>query len=85
MIITKEDLYNRFTCHDLTDEAQARCAAVRGECLSLAAFLADRLPDSREARTAVTKLEEAMFWALASIARDPHAQRSIMSLDTMRG
>jgi hypothetical protein len=44
--------------------------AVRHECKVLANILDDLLPPSREKSLALTKLEETMMWANASIARN---------------
>lgn len=44
---------------------------VRADCLSLAETLNESLPDSREKALAITKIEEAMFWANAALARQP--------------
>ena len=41
------------------------------EARTLAHHFNDVLPDGREKAVALTKIEEAMFWANASIARQP--------------
>lgn len=43
---------------------------VRNECRHLASTLDGLLPNSREKSLAMTKLEEVMMWANASIARN---------------
>ncbi|MCM3488794.1 hypothetical protein M3689_05670 [Alkalihalophilus marmarensis] len=43
---------------------------VRNECRHLANTLDEMLPNSREKSLAITKLEEVMMWANASIARN---------------
>ncbi len=43
--------------------------AVRKELRSMATELTDLCPESPELNMALTKLEEAMFWANAAIAR----------------
>lgn len=63
-------LHHRFAYHP-PDEAKAQQhAAIRGGCANLADFLDEQLKDGREKSVALTKLEECMYWANASIARD---------------
>lgn len=63
------DICNRFQYHK-PDEARAeRHEVVRDSFGELAEFLNEILPEGREKSTVVTKLEEAMFWANAAIAR----------------
>lgn len=65
-----EDMLNRFSFHpadrDVTKQAHE---FIRNECLKLATVLGN-LPESRERSIALTKLEEVMFWANATIARN---------------
>ena len=64
------DLDNRFTYHPPRDALDVeRYQEVRGRAKELAFFFNTACPDSRELSTAITKLEEAVFWANASIAR----------------
>lgn len=44
---------------------------VRNNCETVAIAFDAELPDNREKAIAIEKLEEAMFWANASIARGP--------------
>lgn len=67
-----EELKHRFDYHPAhTQERQEAHQTVRANCWSLANSFLYNLPDGREKSIALTKLEEAMFWANAAIARDP--------------
>jgi hypothetical protein len=65
-----DDLMNRFTYHPSTQVQSDSYPLVRGSCLSLARLFNTMCPDSRELATAITRLEEAAFWANAAIARN---------------
>lgn len=68
--MSPEDIENRFAFHAATTtEKRDEHTSVRQTCRRLADFLNETLPDGREKSTAVTKLEEVMFWANAAIAR----------------
>ena len=64
------DLENRFQFHPANSEA-ARDAhqGVREACHSCASVLVQNTPKGREQSLAITKIEEAMFWANAAVAR----------------
>ena len=63
------DIDNRFTYH-VPKPGQAEVyAGVRARAKGLVEFLADSCPASRELSLAVTHIEDAVFWANASIAR----------------
>ncbi len=65
-----EDLRNRFDYHTPSTEGiKLLHEAIRNNLLDLAAQLNRALPDCREKSLAITKLEEAMFWANAAVAR----------------
>jgi hypothetical protein len=64
------DIENRFAFHAATDqEKRDDHTSVRAHCRELADFLNELLPEGREKSTAITKLEEVMFWGNASLAR----------------
>lgn len=63
-------LENNFSYHEPKGDQQVRYAAIREECLQLASCISLLCPNSRERALALTKLEEVMFWANASIARN---------------
>ena len=64
------DLINRFTFHPASAEQGARYDIIRKGGLSFAEDIKALAPDSRELSLAVTKIEEAVFWANAAIARN---------------
>ena len=70
MTIEEKDLLNRFTYHAPTEKNARYHESIRNFGLDLARILNDILPDSREKSLAITKLEEAIMWANASIARN---------------
>lgn len=63
-------LANTFTYHAPKDDQPQRYIEIREEALTLAELIAGSCPESREKSLALTKLEEACFWANASIARN---------------
>ena len=71
MPTTDEELKNRFMYHDPKGDQNERYDAIRAECIATARTICDKCPDSRERSVSLTKLDEVMFWANASIARKP--------------
>lgn len=64
------ELENRFTYH-APDPAKARAhETVRNTVRNLAVYLDSLLTDGREKSLVMTHLEEATFWANASLARN---------------
>jgi hypothetical protein len=64
------DLENRFTYHAPKGTQTARYEEIRMLALNYATRLDELCPSSREKSLALTKLEEAVMWANASIARN---------------
>ena len=65
-----EDLKYRFTYHPPKGDQQQRYGSIRDHALDLADLIDDLCPGSREKSLAITKLEEAVMWANAAIARN---------------
>ena len=64
------DLNNRFAFHAATDDEKRNAhTSVRSNCLTLANFLNNTLPEGREKSLAITHLEEVMMWGNAALAR----------------
>lgn len=61
---------NDFKFHPATDKTGPEHASVRAKLFEVAEFLCELVPDGRELSLALTKLEEAMMWANAGIARN---------------
>lgn len=64
------DIDNNFTYHAPNGDQQMRYQSIREIAKGLAMFIDDHCPDSREKSLAMTKLEEAVMWANAAIARN---------------
>ena len=64
------DVDNIFTYHKPTEEQQVRYQAIRSNAKQTAELLLALCPESRERAVALTKLEEAIMWANASVARN---------------
>jgi hypothetical protein len=64
-----EDITRRFTYHAPKEGQQEKYNSLRSQALTLAASIMEKTPSSREQSLAITKLEEAVMWANAAIAR----------------
>jgi signal recognition particle subunit SEC65 len=68
-----KELKRRYTYHAPNESTRELHDAVRNMEYAFAVEMDSRLPgDSREKALVLTKLEEAMFWAHAHIARNVH-------------
>lgn len=64
------ELARRFDFHPATDEEKRNAhASIRQAHGRLAEQIDRALPDGREKATALTNLEQSMFWANAGLAR----------------
>jgi hypothetical protein len=65
-----EDIEKRFTYHAPKEGQPQKYKEIRGIAKDFACMIANYCPDSREKSLAMTKLEEAVMWANAAIARN---------------
>lgn len=63
------DIENRFTYHPPKENQAERYAFLRAKAKTLAEEINKECPESREKSLSITYLEQAVFWANASIAR----------------
>ncbi|MBM4469945.1 hypothetical protein GS982_20370 [Rhodococcus hoagii] len=63
------DLARRFDYHRPGPEQVQAHEAIREAFRLVADYVDARVPEGREKATAMTKIEEAMFWSNAGIAR----------------
>lgn len=68
-MLGETELRNRFTYHPPEPSQIAVYQSVRNAGLELARHIDESAPDSREKSLAITKIEEAVMWANAAIAR----------------
>lgn len=66
----REDLKVRFSYHAPKDDQVPRYIGLRGMGAQFATRILEETPPSREQSLALTKIEEAVFWANAAIARN---------------
>lgn len=60
---------NNFMYHSPKEGQQEKYEAIRSKAKELAYLIDDMRPGSREKSLAMTKLEESVMWANASVAR----------------
>jgi hypothetical protein len=68
--LSTSDLENRFTYHAPTGDQPSKYSYLRSAGLEFASDIDDMCPDSREKSLALTRVEEAVMWANAAIARN---------------
>jgi hypothetical protein len=68
--VSPEELALRFTYHPPKENQPARYTGIRNRARELADLIVQYTPASREQSLALTKLEEAVMWANAAIARN---------------
>ena len=67
--IEDEEIETRFRYHTPKDDQPSRYSALRERARDMAYDILRFCPESREKALAFTKLEEAVMWANAAIAR----------------
>jgi len=67
--IDKEELDTRFTYHPPDGRQPTDYEYIRALAFDFAELIVSITPESREQSLAITKLEEAVMWANAGIAR----------------
>lgn len=68
--MVNEQIEKNFSYHPPKEGQPERYEAIRGHAKAVAIAIDIYCPNSREKSLALTKLEEAVFWANASIARN---------------
>ena len=63
------DIDRNMVNHTPDAETQKQMEAVRADVRITTATVLDLIPDSRERSLALTKLEEALMWSMAALAR----------------
>ena len=61
---------NNFMYHAPKEGQNEKYVAIRGRAKELAYLIDEMCPNSREKSLAMTKLEESVMWANASVARN---------------
>jgi len=64
-----KDLHRNFTSHILDRKQTDKIQAIYAKALAFGDLIITIVPEGREQSVALTKLEEAMFWANAGISR----------------
>lgn len=65
-----QQIENNFKYHSPKEGQPEKYVSIRENAKTLAYLIDKKCPDSREKSLAITKLEEAVFWANASISRN---------------
>ena len=71
-----EQIENNFSYHPPTPRQAQNYIIIRNNAKTLAYKINDFCPEGREKALAMTKLEEAVMWANAAIARDNKTESS---------
>ncbi|MDY7044423.1 hypothetical protein RVS70_09420 [Virgibacillus sp. M23] len=66
----RQSIENNFTYHKPKEGQPEKYTAIREKAKELAYLMDQECPNNREKSLAITKLEESVMWANASIARN---------------
>lgn len=69
-----QDLHDRFHYHKPSEKGAGTHGALSAAFVHLAEMVVKCCPEGREQSLAITKLEEAKFWASAGVARNPETR-----------
>lgn len=82
----REEIDNRFGYHPPRSQKRVgQHQVARNLFRNIAMSLVDLLPEGREKSTCITRLEEAMFWANAALARSPDPDAAMSKEEAMAG
>lgn len=70
-MIEQKDIDNRFTYHPPSENKATKHVMIRESGKTLTEIINEHVPDGREKSLAITKIEEAVMWANAGLARTP--------------
>lgn len=74
MSLTKEEIHDRMTYHAPSDLGVKRHEQLSVTLEAALTVIAGVCPEGREKSLAITKIEEAKFWASAAVARNPETR-----------
>ena len=66
----ENEIEKRFSYHSAKESQQVRFEQIRDAAKRFAHLINDLCPEGREKSLAITSLEQAQFWANASIVRE---------------
>lgn len=67
--MTPKELDKRFTYHEPNEDKKIRFLNIRNAAKQLAYIIDNVCPEGREKSLSLTRLEESVMWANASVAR----------------
>jgi hypothetical protein len=74
MPLSLDEISDRFHYHKPSEQGTARHQRLSSSFVQIADVVNAACPEGREKSLALTKLEEAKFWASAAVARNPETR-----------